>query len=56
MPVAAPSEGYIKMINYGQKKAQLRLDQLLLQSFLAGLWVAIYGHCCTVFGTLYVAV
>lgn len=43
----------MKMIAYAHKKCQLRLDQLLLQSFLAGFWVAVYGHCCTVFASAF---
>lgn len=40
MPVAAPAEGYMKMIAYGRHKASLGWDKLILQSIAAGIWVS----------------
>eukprot|EP00917_Polyrhabdina_sp_WS-2016_P026232 GHVP01056328.1.p1 GENE.GHVP01056328.1~~GHVP01056328.1.p1 ORF type:complete len:337 (+),score=45.87 GHVP01056328.1:86-1012(+) len=51
MTISAPPETYQRLIEYGIKKVQLRLDQLFLQSVAAGFWVALYGHLCTVIGS-----
>lgn len=48
MVVTAGADAYLKIMEYGVKKTQLRLDRLLLQGFMAGVYVAMAGHCCTV--------
>lgn len=53
MGVLSPYEGYKSMVKYASHKAKLPIDRLILQSFMAGLWVAVYGHCCTYFSGLF---
>lgn len=53
MGVLSPSEGYVSMVKYASHKAKLPVDRFLLQSFMAGFWVAVYGHCCTHFSGLF---
>lgn len=48
MTVASPADGYKKCIQYADHKLYLSVPQFMVQSFMAGLWVAVYGHCCTV--------
>lgn len=50
MVVAASPETYYHVLEYGLKKTRLRLDRLLLQAFMAGVYVGMAGHCCTVLG------
>lgn len=54
--MGVPSTGetpYARMVAYGDRKAQLPLGRFLVQSFMAGFWVAIYGHACTYFSSLF---
>ncbi|PFH31516.1 formate/nitrite transporter protein [Besnoitia besnoiti] len=51
--VTAGADAYLKILEYGVKKTQLRIDRLLLQAFMAGVYVAMAGHCCTVLAGSY---
>lgn len=53
MEVLSPHEGYEKVVHYGDHKARLRVDRFIVQAFMAGLWVAIYGHACTFISSLF---
>ncbi|CBZ51490.1 hypothetical protein NCLIV_012840 [Neospora caninum Liverpool] len=53
MVVTAGADAYLKILEYGVKKTQLRIDRLLLQAFMAGVFVAMAGHCCTVLAGSY---
>ncbi|KFG62908.1 formate/nitrite transporter protein [Toxoplasma gondii RUB] len=53
MVVTAGADAYLKILEYGVKKTQLRIDRLLLQAFMAGIFVAMAGHCCTVLAGSY---
>ncbi|OEH78717.1 formate nitrite [Cyclospora cayetanensis] len=47
MVVTASPDTYYHLLEYGMRKTRLRPDRLLLQSFMAGVYVGMAGHCCT---------
>eukprot|EP00920_Eleutheroschizon_duboscqi_P011916 GHVT01028483.1.p1 GENE.GHVT01028483.1~~GHVT01028483.1.p1 ORF type:complete len:418 (-),score=52.77 GHVT01028483.1:918-2171(-) len=47
MVVCASPVTYEKLIDYGVNKAKLRVDRLLLQSIMAGIFVGMCGHAST---------
>ncbi|KAL8440406.1 hypothetical protein Efla_000294 [Eimeria flavescens] len=47
MVVTASPDTYYHLLEYGMRKTRLRTDRLLLQAFMAGVYVGMAGHCCT---------
>lgn len=46
MGVAAPADGYKRFVHYAAHKTTTSLPRLIVESLMAGVWVAVYGHCC----------
>ncbi|PHJ15906.1 formate nitrite transporter protein, partial [Cystoisospora suis] len=49
MVVTASPETYLHIIDYGMKKVRLRFDRLLLQAFMAGVFIGMAGNACISF-------
>ncbi|KEP62354.1 UNVERIFIED_CONTAM: formate/nitrite transporter protein [Hammondia hammondi] len=46
MVVTASPDTYLHVIDYGLKKVRLRFDRLLLQAFMAGVYIGMAGNAC----------
>eukprot|EP00914_Ancora_sagittata_P028572 GHVO01056455.1.p1 GENE.GHVO01056455.1~~GHVO01056455.1.p1 ORF type:complete len:291 (-),score=29.33 GHVO01056455.1:270-1142(-) len=42
-----PAEGYIKFIQYAEKKTHLRWDKMIILGFMAGFWLGVWAHIST---------
>ncbi|CDJ45384.1 hypothetical protein ETH_00000875 [Eimeria tenella] len=49
MVTTASPDTYHRVIEYGLRKTSLRFDRLLLQAFMAGVYIGLAGQACNVF-------
>ncbi|KAH0482520.1 MAG: hypothetical protein KVP17_003891 [Porospora cf. gigantea B] len=43
----APAQTYSEMVFYGRHKTHMKTWKLLVSALAGGIWIGVFGHCCT---------